>query len=478
MQSYKANNALIWKYFSEICAIPRPSGKEEKIREYLLDFAAAEGFASKVDKAGNVLITKAGNAEVVGLQAHIDMVCEKNNNVQHDFSTEGIKTYIKDGWMHAEGTTLGADNGIGMAMIMAALKEYKGDKTIEAIFTVEEETGLSGAERMEKDFFSAQTVINLDSEEEDELIIGCAGGCTTKAHLKKEEEDIPQVGQFYIQIEVKGLLGGHSGGDIHLPRANANKLIGDFLRLTHEKYGIQICEINGGNLHNAIPREAKAVFVLPYAHREHVRIDWNIYVADMEDVWLEFEPKMRFDLGSTKAREKAFTKELTEKIINSLSRAEHGIIEWENKELNSVKTSTNLASIKTLEEEVLITTSQRSFSEEDLASLGFKTYETFTECGALAEVSDAYPAWQPKYDSKILEITREAYKELLGKEPIVKCMHAGLECGLFYKKKPSLDIISFGPTLRGVHSPDEKLDIASTEKIYELLMKVLSTNEI
>ena len=473
MQSYKPNTALIWKYFNEICSIPRPSGKEEKIREYLLEFANTEGLTHKVDKAGNVLITRAGSAEVIGMQAHMDMVCEKNNNVAHDFDTEGIKTYIKDGWMHAEGTTLGADNGIGIAMIMAALKEYNGEKTLEAIFTVEEETGLSGAERMEKDFFSAKTVINLDSEEEDELIIGCAGGCTTKAHFKKEEEDIPQIGQFYIEIQVKGLLGGHSGGDIHLPRANANKLIGDFLRLTHEKYGIQICEINGGNLHNAIPREARAVFVLPYAHREHVRIDWNIYVADMEDVWLEFEPKMRFDLGSTKPREKAFTKELTEKIINSLSRAEHGIIEWENKELNSVKTSTNLASIKTLEEEVLITTSQRSFSEADLASLGFKTYETFTECGALAEVSDAYPAWQPKYESKILETTRAAYIELLGREPIVKCMHAGLECGLFYKKNPSLDIISFGPTLRGVHSPDEKLNIASTEKIFELLMKVL-----
>ena len=473
MQSYQLDNALIWEYFNDICSIARPSGREEKIREYLLNFASKEGFASKVDKAGNVLITKQGEGNAIALQAHMDMVCEKNNNVEHDFTTEGIKTYIKDGWMHAEGTTLGADNGIGMAMIMAAMKLYNGSRTIEAIFTVEEETGLSGAERMEKDFFTAGTIINLDSEDEDELIIGCAGGCTTKAHLKKEEVDIPQIGQFYIQIEVKGLLGGHSGGDIHLPRANANKLIGDFLRLTHEKYGIQICEINGGNLHNAIPREAKAVFVLPYAHREHVRIDWNIYVADMEDVWLEFEPKMRVDLGSTKPREKAFTTELTEKIINSLSRAEHGIIEWDNKELNSVKTSTNLASIKTLEEEVLITTSQRSFSEADLASLGFKTYETFTECGALAEVSDAYPAWQPKYESKILEITRSAYKELLGREPIVKCMHAGLECGLFYKKNPALDIISFGPTLQGVHSPDEKLNIASTEKIFELLMKVL-----
>lgn len=473
MQSFQPNFSLIWQYFSEICSIPRPSGKEEKIREYLLDFASKEGFASKVDKAGNVLITRAGSAPAIGLQAHMDMVCEKNNNVEHDFENEGIKTYIKDGWMHADGTTLGADNGIGMAMIMAAMKEYKGDRAIEGIFTVEEETGLSGAERMEKDFFTAETIINLDSEDENELIIGCAGGCTTKAHLKKEEEDIPEVGQFYIEISVKGLLGGHSGGDIHLARANANKLIGDFLRLTNEKYGIQLCEINGGNLHNAIPREASAVFVLPYAHREHVRIDWNIYVADMEDVWLEFEPKMRFDLGSTRPRTKAFTKELTEKIINILSRADHGIVEWENKELNSVKTSTNLASIKTLEEEVLVTTSQRSFSEADLASLGFKTYETFTECGALAEVSDAYPAWQPKYDSKILEITRAAYKELLGKEPIVKCMHAGLECGLLYKKNPTLDIISFGPTLTGVHSPDEKLDLKSTEKIFELLMKVL-----
>ena len=295
------------------------SEEKEKIREYLLDFASKEGFASKVDKAGNVLITRAGNAPAIALQAHMDMVCEKNNNAEHDFLTEGIKTYIKDGWMHAEGTTLGADNGIGMAMIMAAMKSYTGDKTIEGIFTVEEETGLSGAERMEKDFFTAETIINLDSEEEDELMIGCAGGCTTKAHFKKEEEDIPQVGQFYIEISVKGLLGGHSGGDIHLARANANKLLGDFLRLTHEKYGIQICEINGGNLHNAIPREASAVFVLPYAHREHVRIDWNIYVADMEDVWLEFEPKMRVDLGSTRPRTKAFTKALTEKNINILA---------------------------------------------------------------------------------------------------------------------------------------------------------------
>lgn len=278
---------------------------------------------------------------------------------------------------------------------------------------------------------------------------------------------------FFIEVTIKGLLGGHSGSDIHQPRANANKLLAQFLQQTAQKYPFYLCCIEGGGLHNAIAREAKALFAIPYAHREHIRIDWNIYTAEVEDQWLQNEPKMRFELSSRPKQEKAFEESLTRGIIDALCQCPHGVIAMSKTLQGVVETSTNLASIKQVDNQLVITTSQRSSCEDDLNALAFNVYTLLTECGAVAGISNGYPAWQPKFDSELLQTAKQVYRQVFDKEAEVKIIHAGLECGLFSKSIPSLQLISFGPTLTGVHSPDERLHVASTEKVADYLMLLL-----
>lgn len=463
---------MVWQIFDEICQIPRPSGKETQIMNYLREFALKHGFLTKTDKAGNIVMIRPGEAPAIALQAHTDMVCEKRNETTHDFEKDAIQTYTEDGWMKAKGTTLGADNGIGMAMALAAMVNYQGNRQLEGLFTVEEETGLTGAAAVEAGFISADTLLNLDSEDENELIVGCAGGCETVGYWKVEETNIPE-GMFAIEVSIKGLLGGHSGSDIHLPRANANQLLGQFLQQTAQKYPFYLCRIAGGGLHNAIAREANALFVVPYADREHIRIDWNIYIAEQEDQWLAHEPKMRMDLSSKPKQEKAFTPALTEQIINALCHCKHGVINMSKTIESVVETSTNLASIKRVDDNLIITTSQRSSFEDQLNALAFDTYTLLSNCGATAGIHGAYPAWEPQFDTPLLQTAQQVYQQVLGRAPKVKIIHAGLECGLFSKAMPSLSIISFGPTLLGVHSPDERLNIASTNVMSHYLMQLL-----
>lgn len=463
---------LVWQLFAEICQIPRPSGKEEKIMQYLADFALKHGFLTRTDSAGNMVLIKPGKQPAIALQAHTDMVCEKRTGCTHNFETDAIETTITDGWMHANGTTLGADNGIGMALALAAMLSYQGEKQIEGLFTVAEETGLSGAAAVAPGFISANTLLNLDSEDENELIVGCAGGIETVGHWTVNEIQVPE-GMFFIEVTIKGLLGGHSGSDIHQPRANANKLLAQFLQQTAQKYPFYLCSIEGGGLHNAIAREAKALFAIPFAHREHIRIDWNIYTAEVEDQWLQNEPKMRFELSSRPKQEKAFGESLTRGIIDALCQCPHGVIAMSKTLQGVVETSTNLASIKQVDNQLVITTSQRSSCEDDLNALAFNVYTLLTECGAVAGISNGYPAWQPKFDSELLQTAKQVYRQVFDKEAEVKIIHAGLECGLFSKSMPSLQLISFGPTLTGVHSPDERLHVASTEKVADYLMLLL-----
>ena len=465
-------SSLVWQIFSEICQIPRPSGQEEKIMQYLNNFAVQHGFLTKTDTAGNKVLIKPGIQPAIAMQAHTDMVCEKRADSLHDFQTDPIQSSIEDGWMKANGTTLGADNGIGMAMALAAMLQYTGKNQLETLFTVSEETGLSGAAAVQNGFISAPVLLNLDSEEENELIVGCAGGCETVAHWDISETDAIK-GLFFIEISIKGLLGGHSGSDIHLPRANALALLTQFLQQTAQKYPFFLCHIEGGGLHNAIAREAKALFAIPFAHREHIRIDWNIYTAELEDLWLQHEPKMRFDLSSRPEQTKVLTPHLTQSILQALGECPHGVIAMSSTLADVVETSTNLASIKKIDQQYVITTSQRSSNEEQLNALAFKVYSLFTEKGATAGISNGYPAWQPQFNSALLQTAQKTYQQLFNKEAKVKIIHAGLECGLFSKAMPTLQLISFGPTLTGVHSPDERLNIASTNRMQAFLMLLL-----
>lgn len=463
---------LVWQIFAEICQIPRPSGKEEKIMQYLTQFALKHGFLTKTDTAGNLVIIKPGKQPAIALQAHTDMVCEKRADSKHDFEKDPIQTVIEDGWMKANGTTLGADNGIGMALALAALLEYKGSNQLEALFTVSEETGLSGAAAVKPGFISANTLLNLDSEEEDELIVGCAGGCETIGHWNITENQAEE-GLFFVEISIKGLVGGHSGSDIHLRRANAIQLLVNFLWQTQQKYPLSLCHIEGGGLHNAIAREAKALFAIPFAHREHIRIDWNIYTAEMEDNWLADEPKMRFDLSSRPKQEKVLSPILTQNLLSALHECPHGVITMSQTLNNVVETSTNLASIKKIDNQYVITTSQRSSQENSLNQLAFQVYNLFTQYESIAAIGKGYPAWQPHFNSALVQTAQKTYQDVFGKEARVNIIHAGLECGLFSQAMPQLELISFGPTLLGVHSPDERLNIDSTNRMQAFLLQLL-----
>lgn len=467
-------HSFVWHYFKEICQIPRPSGHEEAIIAYLEKFALDHAFLSKKDASGNLVIIKPGKQPAIALQAHVDMVCEKQVGYTHDFLSDPIQTYTDNGWLKAKGTTLGADNGIGVALALSSLLTYQGDKQLEALFTVQEETGLTGAAAVKADFISAPILLNLDSEDENELIIGCAGGCETAGFWKVEEIETPN-GLFFVEINIKGLQGGHSGSDIHLPRANANILLGKFLQQTAQKYPFYLCSLSGGGLHNAIAREASALFAVPFADREHIRIDWNIYTAELEDTWLQHEPTMRFDLSSRPAKEKVYTPSLTKGVVEALCSCKHGVISMSQQIEGVVETSTNLASVKQNDDEIVLITSQRSMYEHLLNELAFDTYQTLTACGAKAAIYNNYPAWQPKFNSPLLQKATQMYKEIFDRDPEVKVIHAGLECGLFYQTNPQLDLLSFGPTLLGVHSPNERLNIESTNKMADYLQHLLAS---
>ncbi len=470
---------LIWKYFEEITKVPRPSKKEEKIREYLIDFAKKHHLPYKEDKTGNILISKKATSgfekkKPVVLQSHMDMVCEKNNDVEHDFENDPIQTYIDGDWLKAKGTTLGADNGIGMAAQLAVLADNNVEHgPIEALFTVDEETGLTGAFALEEGFFDSKILLNLDSEDEAEIFIGCAGGIDTKAYFKYKTSMSP-ANYHYCKIEVKNLLGGHSGGDIHLARGNANKILNRFLWQTMKNTNLVLCNINGGNLHNAIPREASAVIGVPSSKKEQLRIDLNIFIADMEAEYAGIEPNMQILMESEEKQNVCIDASTTKNLIYSLYACPHGVISMSNDMPGLVETSTNLASVKMKEDNtILVATSQRSSVESRKYDIANMVESVFVLGGAEVTHGDGYPGWRPNLNSSIMKTAIKTYEELYNVTPKIKAIHAGLECGLFLKKYPGLDMISFGPTMTGVHSPDEKLNIPAVEKFYNHLLAIL-----
>ncbi len=478
MEKKDLQPASVFHFFEEICKVPRPSKKEEKIRQYLIDFARSRGLEYKVDEAGNVLIRKAASAgmdylKTVVLQSHIDMVCEKNNDVEHNFETDPIETYIDGEWLRAKGTTLGADNGIGVAAELAVLAADDIEHgPVECLFTVDEETGLTGAFALKEGFMSGDILINLDSEDEGELFIGCAGGAGTVAKFPCPMVKAPE-GWFFFRVAVKKLVGGHSGDDINKNRANANKLLNRYLTALMQSYGMRLCEIDGGNLHNAIPREASAVCAVPMEYKEAVRVDLNVFLSEVEDEYSVTEPNLTMELESETPREEVMEQEAMRRFLLAVYAVHNGVYMMSQDMPGLVETSSNLASVKQKDGEIVIVTSQRSSILSSRKDMSQMVRAAFELGGAVCVTADGYPGWKPNPNSEILGIAVESYKRLFGAEPKVKAIHAGLECGLFLEKYPSLDMVSFGPTLRGVHSPDERMLIPTVDKFWRHLLDVL-----
>lgn len=472
---------LIWKYFEKILQIPRPSKHEEKIISYLIEFAKYNNLSWKKDTIGNVLITKPAspgfeNKETLVMQSHMDMVCEKNSDVTFDFHTEGIQAYIEEGWIKARGTTLGADNGIGIAAQLAVLADKSlKHGAVECLFTVDEETGLTGAFELEPGFFTGKYLLNLDSEDDGEIFMGCAGGVDTIITYPIFLKTLSEGKHEALHIRISGLKGGHSGDDINKGHGNANKLLVRLLWNLMRRYEIKISKIQGGNLRNAIPREAQAVILVNQARVDELKT----YIADYEaKVYAELQPVetgFKLNIEGTKTPDEFFEQETMASILSAIYACPNGVVEMSRNIPNFVETSTNLASINIIEDkEIRIVTSQRSSSESSKEAIAERIRSQFELIGAKVEHSDGYPGWNPNPDSALLKIAQRRYLELFGSEPLVRAIHAGLECGLFLEKYPYLDMISFGPTIRGAHSPDERMEIHTVEKFWKLLLSIMA----
>lgn len=475
----KLSPVIVWENFDRITQVPRPSKKEGRILEFLKNFATANGLEHASDKAGNIVIRRPASVSMcdrptVVLQSHVDMVCEKNSDTTFNFDNDPIKTYVDNGWVKARGTTLGADDGIGMAAALAVLTSSDIQHgPVECLFTVDEETGLTGAFALKPGFFTGKILLNLDSEDEGEMFIGCAGGVDTVVRMPYTKQVTPPH-KFAVRLTVKGLQGGHSGDDINKGRGNAIKLLNRFLWEMNNKYGISLASFEGGNLRNAIAREASAVIVFDEALKEQMRVSFNMYAAEMEQVWKLTEPELRLEMESTDLPDEVLDADSASHLLNALYACPHGVFSMSYRMPGMVETSTNLAAVKfTNGNTILITTSQRSDVDSEKMNIAQMVASVFRLAGAAVEHGEGYPGWAPNPDSPILKIAVESYEALFGQKPVVRSIHAGLECGLFLEKYPGMDMISFGPTLRGVHSPDEKVNIATVEKWWRHLVDIL-----
>ena len=474
----KLQPTAVWKYFNEICQIPRPSKKEDKIIAYLLETGKKLGLETKRDQIGNVLISKPAtkgkeNVTTVVFQSHVDMVCEKNNDTVFNFDTDAIQPYIDGEWIKAKGTTLGADDGIGMAIQLALLE----DKTIEhgaveCLFTVDEETGLSGAFALEAGFMKGKMLLNLDSEDEGQFFIGCAGGKDTIVKIDYQKEAVP-AGMKSFSISVKGLKGGHSGDDINKGLGNAVKILNRILFAGTYQFDIAIAHIDAGNLRNAIAREGNAVVLVDKKSSDK-------FVQFVE----EFAKTIKSELSVTDSgvevqitpteMPKFIIDEFTQSdLVDAVYACPHGVLAMSQDIKDFVETSTNLASIKMNDTQITVTTSQRSSVESKKEDACNMIAALFGLIDADIEHTDGYPGWNPNPKSEVLNLLKQAYINRFKKEPLVLAIHAGLECGLFAEKYPDMDMISYGPTLRGVHSPDEKLLIESVQQVWDLTVEFL-----
>ena len=470
---------LVWQYFDEITRVPRPSKKEGKIRAFLIDFAKKHHLDYRQDAAGNIVILKPATpgcekSPVVILQSHMEMVCEKNSDVTFDFDNDPIRTRIDGEWVRAEGTTLGADCGIGMAAAMAMLTADKVEHgPIEALFTVDEETGLTGAFGLGEGMLTGKYLINLDSEDEGEIFIGCAGGIDTLATILYTPEPAP-AGLVWFRIALSGLKGGHSGDDIDKGRGNSNKLLNRFLRYGTREFGLRLAQFDGGNLRNAIPREAFAIFGVSAGCVKPMLERFETYKAEITAEFQMTESSLEVTLAEEPAPAQVVDEVTQRRLVNAVCGVPNGVLAMSSAMPGLVETSTNLASVKFPEPgRIVVTTSQRSSvgSARDEAAASVRA--VFDLAGARVIHSDGYPGWNPNPGSRLLKVAEQTYERLFGHAPKVRAIHAGLECGLFLEKYPHLEMVSFGPTLRGVHSPDERLEIPTVDKFWKLLVGVV-----
>ena len=480
MNKNELKPAVVFDEFAKINQIPRPSKREEKMIEYLKNWGENHGLQTQVDETGNVIIRKGAtkgmeNRKTVSLQSHMDMVCDKLVDYEIDFDHDPIKTYIDGEWLTAEGTTLGADDGIGCAMELALLASDDIEHgPVECVFTRDEETGLTGAEGMKAGFMTGDYLINLDSEDEGEIFVSCAGGRNTTAKFTFEKEDAP-ADSFFLRAQLKGLVGGHSGDDINKQRANAIKLLGRFLYQIVNKYeGVRLAQFNSGKMHNAIPRDGMFVIAVPNAIKENVKADWNVFASQVEEEFCVTDTQMVWTMESAEA-EKVIESSIARNFIFALQAVDNGIYAiCQDPALNGmVETSSNSASIETGDTEIRIVSSQRSNVMSNLDNMCATIGACFRLAGAQVKHSDGYPAWKMRSHSELQRIVKESYVKLFGKEPVMRGIHAGLECGLFSERYPNLDMVSFGPTLRFVHTPDERLHIPTVQMVWDHLLDVL-----
>ena len=469
---------LVWKYFEAISTIPRGSKNEAAIAKYVMKTAKSLGLAAKQDKAGSVLVKKPASAGCeakpsVCLQGHLDMVCEKTPGTKHDFLKDPLKLKIVDGWLRADGTTLGADNGIAVAASLAIMEDTTlAHGPLEFLFTVDEETGLTGANQLEPGFVESKILLNLDSEEEGELYVGCAGACDTIAHWPATFDAAPK-GTSPWTITIAGLRGGHSGLEIDKNRGNAIKILNRLL-LVAAGFGARVSAVNGGSKRNAIPRDAQATVCVPTSKAGPMFAALDVLTAAIAIEMASVEPNFAVSVTPVKVRNaKVLSKGLQKKILQTIAALPHGVAKMSSDIPGLTETSTNVAVLTTDKKRVTLATSQRSSVQSENDEIAETVRTIFELGGADVHVTDGYPGWKPNLASPILATAKKTYKKMFGKDPAVKAVHAGLECGIIGEKYPGMDMVSFGPTMTGVHSPDEKLEIASVPKFYDFVLGIL-----
>jgi dipeptidase D len=474
---------IIWNHFEDLNAVPRPSKKEERVRQFVVDFGHKLGLETIVDKVGNVIIKKSAtagmeNRETVILQGHIDMVHQKNSDTEFDFDTQGIQSYIDDEWVKAKGTTLGADNGMGVAAAMSLLSSTDLEHpALEALFTIDEETGMTGAKYLDGSHLTGKVLLNLDTEDDDEFSVGCAGGIDTNTLYKYNTESVPTDYSAFT-IELRGLKGGHSGMDIHLGRGNANILMNRLIYEAAQKTNIRVTELEGGSLRNAIPRESFGTVVLPTNEKETFITFFNEFTTLLKFENSSSEPGMEINLKATELPSEMVAKADQAKILSVIYTTPNGVWKISEKIEGLVETSSSFAKVIVRNGEFITKSLQRSMVEagkHDIANALRVTYELI---GAEVVQGGDYPGWAPNPNSKILKVLEKKYIEMFNEQPKVQACHAGLECGILSEHILDCDMISFGPTIKNPHSPDEKVNIASVQKFWKFLVEVLKETPI
>lgn len=468
----------IWSHFADLNAVPRPSKKEERVIQFMMDFGKNLNLETFKDNAGNVVIKKPAttgmeNRKTVVLQGHLDMVHQKNSGTHFDFDSQGIDMYVEGDWVKANGTTLGADNGLGVAAIMAVLSSSNiAHPAIEALFTIDEETGMTGAMELDSSLISGKILLNLDTEEDDEIGIGCAGGVDVTAERTYKEEETPSNVTAY-KISITGLQGGHSGMDIHKGLGNANKLMNRILFDGFTNYGLRISSIHGGSLRNAIPRESFAIVIIDKATKDTFESEMDQKIAAITSEYLSLEPNMIISISETKTPDMVMELGIQEGITKAIYAALNGVYRMSPDVENLVETSNNIAKVTIENGSLKVECLTRSSSETSKWDLANSLQSCFELAGCEVSFSGNYPGWLPNINSEILNLMVATYERLFESKPRVAACHAGLECGILGEHFPGMDMISFGPNILGAHSPDEKAQISSTQKFWKLLKEVL-----